>query len=125
VAAVRLGHRGERKDVGLEIAEVVIRDAGIGRIGEDREIGGAVGGQSVAHGAHEVVIRPGADAVFGIRGNVGTVEDTEGGLQGPATGQRWSLALDVGATTGAATGVKQVAGTSDRVLAGGPCRSCR
>ena len=86
----------------------MIRDAGVGRVGKDREIVLAIRGDAITERPDEFGIAPSADPVGGVGRNVGAGKDTEWRFQFATAGQQRALVFMVRMTAGATGGVKQV-----------------
>src|SRR6185436_11010489 len=103
----------ERAQIRPEIAQVRVADARERRIRKGREIVRAVGATAFAHRAHEVGLRPFADAGLRMRRDVRPVESAERCLQRAPAGERHRLVLASlfrlgGVTADAAAGLGEI-----------------
>ena len=79
------GRWRESEDIGLEIADVGIRHAGVGRVGEDWEIVASVRRDTVSQGVMKLVVGPVAYSVIRVGCDVGAVKGAKRRIELPST----------------------------------------
>jgi hypothetical protein len=77
MAPVRLAHRRQREQIGLEGGDIRVGDLGKARVREDRKIIGPVRPLALAQRVPELPIIPAADTGLRVRSDVWAVEGAE------------------------------------------------
>src|SRR5712691_10488269 len=119
VPPIGLPHRRPGKEIGLDCQCILVGNPGKARIGEYREIIGAVRPHPLTQGTQELRIGPPADAGLGIGGDVRAVERAEWGCQRQPTGIGLAATRPLGMAIIAARGRGEIGAARNGVRVGG------
>jgi len=86
VLPVRLVHRFQAEQVGLDGEDVLARHQGVGGVRKGRVVVAAIRADALLHGLDELIVGPVADAGFLVRRDVGRVQRAERHLHRQAAG---------------------------------------